>query len=122
MRLDILSGLVSGPGLAHRREVQCDISQQQLPAWLEDRRISRAAQSSCSLPAMKFTAVFALLLVAEAVQLNGDHGATFLAQSAASTVGQKAVDATKASTEEGVPPVSTTMKCILAEFQSNSNR
>jgi len=62
---------------------------------------------------MKFTAVFALLLVGEAVQLNVDHGATFLAQSAASTVGQKAVDATKASTEDGVPPVSTTMQCII---------
>ncbi len=70
---------------------------------------------------MKFTAVFALLLVAEAVQLNADHGATFLAQSAASTAGQKAVDAAKASTEDGVPPVSTTMKCTLADFQSNSS-
>ena len=72
---------------------------------------------------MKFTAVFALLLVAEAVQLNADHGVTFLAQSAASTAGQKAVDAAKASTEDGVPvpPVSTTMKCTLADFQSNSS-
>ena len=66
---------------------------------------------------MKFTAVFALLLVAEAVQLNADHGATFLAQS---TVGQKAVDATKASTEDGVPPVSTTMQCTPAHFSPNS--
>ena len=69
---------------------------------------------------MKSTAVFALLLVAEAVQLNADHGVTFLAQSAASTAGQKAVDATKASTEDGVPPVSTTMQCTPADFQSNS--
>ena len=58
---------------------------------------------------MKINAAFALLLVVEAIQLNTDH--SFLAQNNAKV--QKLLNGAQAHKDEAVPPVSTTMKCII---------
>jgi hypothetical protein len=58
---------------------------------------------------MKVNVAFALLLVVEAIQLNTDH--SFLAQNDANV--QKLLNGAQVHKDEAVPPVSTTMKCII---------
>jgi len=55
--------------------------------------------------ALKFIVVLSFLCVVEALELGHDHRATFLAQ--------KSVAASAHHASEGVPPVSTTMKCVI---------